>query len=240
MADILIRIHAEKKERLIMEIGQIVAGEGFTALAQRMVTEGNAETVLEIEARGPQTAILGLQDKIASHPAVRRLEVSDRTGSTAKPAARAGKPLAPVDIERQLPLLAAEYPQIFARLLTIERGLEEEQRPATMQRIGQRVGAWVYKRDYALGGRLPKSECMRRIVMPALRNLATVDLVGEQLYIRTSPFCGTRSDGTEKCHFFVGYIEGMLREAGLGGGLTVTEAECRAGGAESCVFMVVG
>ena len=241
MGELLIRIRAERKEGLILEVGKIIADLGFKASAQRMKTEGSGETVIEIEADGPKEAVLALQDKLASFPGVKSLEVTDLArGAGAKPQGREARSGPPVNIERQLPLLAAEYPQIFARLLTIERGLDPDERAATMQRIGQRVGAWVYKRDYALGGRLPKSECMRRILIPALRNLATVELLGEQISIRTSPFCGTRQDGTERCHFFVGYIEGMLREAGLGSGLTVTESECRASGASTCMFMVVG
>jgi predicted hydrocarbon binding protein len=241
VSGLLIRIRAERREGLILEIGKIIAGLGFKASAQRMKTEGPEDTVIEVEADGPKEAVLTLQDRLVSYPGVKSLEVTELArGAGAKPQGRDARSGPPVNIERQLPLLAAEYPQIFARLLTIERGLDPDERPEIMQRIGQRVGAWVYKRDYALGGRLPKSECLKRILIPALRNLATVELVGEQISIRTSPFCGTRQDGTERCHFFVGYIEGMLREAGLGSGLTVTESECRAAGASTCVFMVVG
>ncbi len=239
MSEWLVRVRAEKKEGLIVEIGRMVVESGFKSLAQRLGSPAPGEAQFEFDVSGPQDHLLLLQDKLGSNPNVKSVEVAVRTnGAAGKPAA-AARTTPTVDIERQLPLIAAEYPQIFARLLTIERSVDGSARAETMQRIGQRVGAWVYKRDYALGGKLNKSDTIKRIVVPALRGLATIDQVGEQIHIRTSPFCGSKTTGEERCQFFVGFIEGMLREAGHGN-VTVTESECRSTGAATCVFMAVG
>ena len=55
-------------------------------------------------------------------------------------------------IEALLPLLAHDYPNIFVPLLALERELKPDQREPALRYVGQRVGAWVYTRDFALGG----------------------------------------------------------------------------------------
>src|SRR6185437_5141861 len=53
-------------------------------------------------------------------------------------------------IEQALAALEQEYPRILPRLLALDRGVQPGARAATLQLAGQRVGAWVFAREYSL------------------------------------------------------------------------------------------
>ncbi|MFD0319858.1 V4R domain-containing protein [Lysobacter gummosus] len=137
-------------------------------------------------------------------------------------------------METLLPQLARNYPNILLQLVALERELPPAQREATLRYIGQRVGAWVYKRDFALGGQLPLADSVRRIALPAMRQLVQAELHEDVLKVRNSPFCH-RGESGECCHFLRGMLGGLL-EGQHGAHVHVVESQCRNTGAETCRF----
>ena len=101
--------------------------------------------------------------------------------------------------------------------------------------IGQRVGAWIYKRDYALGARLPPAQALRHIGVPALRQLVQVDARGDVLHVANSPFPHRGRPGT-CCHFLRGVLGGLLGAAQAGDTVRIVETRCRNAGADTCAF----
>lgn len=142
------------------------------------------------------------------------------------------------DSEAVLARIAQTYPNVFPHLETLEGALAPEQFEPTMIHVGRRVGAWVYKRDFALGGRLELPEALRRIVLPAMRRIVQVGLRNDLLEVHGSPFCH-RGHAGECCHFFRGFIDGLLVSEMEGRHLTVSEIACCNTGAASCHFSVV-
>lgn len=138
--------------------------------------------------------------------------------------------------EAILPKIAGAYPAILQPLTALEQALRPEHYEATMYHVGLRVGTWVYKRDFALGGRLELTDAVRRIALPALRQVMKVELAGDTLQVMDSPFCGTGQPG-QCCHFVRGMLGGLLGMADGSEHLTVWETRCRNTGADACHFV---
>ena len=251
MIDVEFRVVSERREGLLLALGQVIAANGFTLLRHSALNSDEG-TVLKMTARGPVEQLLVLEDALGTHAQVRSFESSrgddfahrgPRANLGATPARQAAPALArapavaPVDsqrIEILLSQLARGYPNILLQLVALERDLPPTQREPTLRYIGHRVGAWVYKRDFALGGQLPLADSVRRIALPAMRQLLQTDLREGALYVRNSPFCHRNSPG-ECCHFLRGMLGGLL-EGQHGAHVHVVESQCRNTGAETCRF----
>ncbi|WP_394539030.1 4-vinyl reductase [Lysobacter enzymogenes] len=268
MVDVEFRVVSERRDGLLLALGQVVIANGFTLLRQRMLNSDEG-VVLVMVVRGPPDQLLVLEEKLGTHHLVQSFEASPYEGGGApppQPAVRAngagngnGHPAptapapvasapplaptpaaasaAPIDVQRVetlLPQLARNYPNILLQLVALERELPPAQREATLRYIGQRVGAWVYKRDFALGGQLPLADSVRRIALPAMRQLVQAELQDDVLRVRNSPFCH-RGEHGECCHFLRGMLGGLL-EGQHGGQMRVVESQCRNTGAETCRF----
>jgi hypothetical protein len=109
-------------------------------------------------------------------------------------------------------------------------------RDASLYLAGCRTGAWIFKRDFSLGAKLALGDAIKRIALPALRVLVTVEQHERQLHIRNCPLCqpGSPSGG----RFFAGFIEGLLIESTDTPGICVRETHCYSLGAPVCVFEV--
>lgn len=253
MVDVEFRVVADRREGLLLALGQIVIAKGFTLLRQRMAS-GDEGVVLTMLVRGQEQQLLQLEDAVGTHPLVRSFEASAASGTAPPastpppPAARppaADPPLparsqaaAAVDsrrVETLLPQLARDYPNIFIPLMSLERELPEEQREPTLRYLGQRVGAWVYKRDFALGGQLAVADGVRHIALPAMRQIVQADLHEASLVIHNSPFCYRGYHGAS-CHFLRGMLGGLLGACHGGEELRVRESRCRNAGADHCSF----
>jgi hypothetical protein len=139
-------------------------------------------------------------------------------------------------VDAALPRMTNAYPQVFSRLQTLEEAVAEGARESSLHLAGQRIGAWVFERDYADGGRLELRAALTGIALPALAALAEVELKGDQLHIRHSPLCA--HEGHSGCGFFSGYLEGLLGPAVAPGSLAVFGLCCRSCGADECVLAV--
>lgn len=262
MVDVEFRVVSDRRDGLLLALGQVVIANGFTLLRQRMLNSEEG-VVLSMIVRGPSESLLMLEERLGTHHLVQSFEAAPYEGGspapaptpvprhngaatapTSVPASAAPAPTAspssapPIDtqrVETLLPQLARNYPNILLQLVALERELPPAQREATLRYIGQRVGAWVYKRDFALGGQLPLADSVRRIALPAMRQLVQAELHDDILKIRNSPFCH-RGDSGECCHFLRGMLGGLLEGQHGADGVRVVESQCRNTGAEACRF----
>lgn len=90
-------------------------------------------------------------------------------------------------VDKVLPKLTNDYPHILPRLLALEESVVEAARESSLFLAGQRTGAWVFERDFAIDAGFALGEAIERIGVPALRALVEVERQGEQLHIRNSP-----------------------------------------------------
>jgi len=253
MVDVEFRVVSDRREGLLLALGQVVLASGFTLLRQRMASgpEGVALTML---VRGSPNNLLQLEENLGTHPLVRSFESVQGAGgqllgspaAAPAPAAVPAPQPAPVTpavaatpdnrrIEALLPQLARDYPNIFMHLHALDHELAPEQRESSLRYIGQRVGAWVYKRDFALGGTLALADAVRHIAQPALRQIVQAEVRGDELHVANSPF-PHRGHAGNCCHFLRGMLGGLLANTHGGDRVQVVERRCRNTGAETCCF----
>ena len=275
--EVQVRVVADQKEGLLYELGQIVMACGFTIARQRM-SESNEGVSLNFAARGPESSMLELEDRLATHRRVRSYEsmmhevaapaapkpvappraatyyslapghappprVSSPDAAGNGPAMefdeRAAPPRPGYDrsrLEILLPKLAVDYPQILPHLVLLEQEVPAEEHNSVLRYVGNRVGAWVYKRDFSLGARLGLNDAVRHIALPAVRQLLPAEITDEGLRVKASPFCGNGQQG-RTCHFFRGFFEGLINTSRADAPATVDETHCRNSGASYCVFV---
>jgi predicted hydrocarbon binding protein len=252
--DIEFHIYADRREGLLLELGRIVMSSGFNLLRPRM-SAIDGGVLLTLAVRGPKKNLLPLQDRLSSHALVRSFESNavDAVGraitSGTDPIAKRASATGACDIndgepdqrrvDAVLQRLAHIYPKIFDNVLAFERDLPQNVRAVSTHNAGKRLGAWVFKRDYAFGARLSLSKSVKQIALPALRELVrSTEWVDGNLHVKDSPLCGTEWHVGASCHFIRGYLEGLLGEPGHMGNLRATELSCRHTGAEACIFAI--
>lgn len=254
MVDVEFRVVSDRREGLLLALGQVVLASGFTLLRQRMGA-GPEGVVLTMLVRGSPNNLLQLEENLGTHPLVRSFESVKGEGGqllgqpiaapapAAPPSRPQGSPIATASgaapdnrrIEALLPQLARDYPNIFMHLHALDHELAPEQRESSLRYIGQRVGAWVYKRDFALGGTLALADAVRHIAQPALRQIVQAEVRGDELHVGNSPF-PHRGHAGICCHFLRGMLGGLLANAHGGDRVQVVETRCRNTGAETCCF----
>ena len=255
MIELDIHILSDRREGLLVELGRVVIASGFTLLRQR-VYQDNRGAWLVMVVRGEPERQLGLEEMLATHNRVLSFEASllpagAAMQATPAPAPRAGdgaehgsmppsiRHIGPdVDkVEGVLPQLARDYPKIFPWLLALEHEVAADAREASLLLAGRRTGAWVYKRDYAMGGKLGMIDAIKRIAVPALRSLVAVDARERHFHIQNCPLCPP--GGQSGCKFFSGYLEGMLGASFAPQGVFVRTLHCRSNnGVGDCVLEV--
>lgn len=261
MAELEVRVVSERREGLLVELGRVVTEYGHVLVRQRLVPDAQG-ACLTLILRGPHERQLALEEALGTHPRVLSFESSRPQFAAGDGAATANasvahqapvvetiRPESPAPlpdatpmtvgadvarVERMLPSLAKDYPRIFPWLINLEYAVADEVRDASLYLAGRRTGAWVYKRDFALGARLGMTEALRRIAVPALRVLVTVEQHDHQLHLRGCPLCqpGAASGG----RFFCGFIEGLLADSVESRTVFVRETSCHSSGAAMCVF----
>jgi hypothetical protein len=139
-------------------------------------------------------------------------------------------------VEKLLAKMTNGYPHIFPLLSALERAVPEGARETTLQLAGQRIGAWVFERDYAHEAHLDLDEAMQRIGVPAMSAFAQVEYNGGQLHIRDSQLCA--DGGHSGCRFFDGYLEGLIGRVAPSRNLSIFSVCCRSYGADACVLAI--
>ncbi|MBW8824054.1 MAG: 4-vinyl reductase [Xanthomonadales bacterium] len=259
MIEVELRVVSSYKEGLLIALSDILLANQFTLLRHRRANTDNG-VMMSLMVKGPEANLLKLEEQLGSHHMVSSLEagVFDPAAGNAPmiPTATAATPAAasaPAStdgpppqstvadqkrIDQMLPQVARDYPQIFGTVLALERSVDPAQREATMRHIGARVGAWVFKRDFALGARQSLAGSITHLALPALKQMIPVKQEGDSLTTTSSPFCtpGQKSLPTPQCHFFRGFLEGLLKESGHLGTIRVSESTCCAHGDDCCRF----
>lgn len=265
MVDIELKIVSDHRDGLLIALGEVLIANRFVLMRHRRANTGTG-AVMSLVVQGPEANLLQLEEQLGTHWMVKSFEAGPfdpkATLSPATEPALAASPapsVAPVPasseqvvppasaghgavdkkrIETLLPQVARDYPQIFGLVMGLERSLEPTQRESAMRYVGTRVGAWVYKRDFALGAQLPLAGSIKHIALPALRQLIPAELDGEALSTGSSPFCvQERSVTAPQCHFLRGFLEGSLNEGGYLGMVRVSEVACRTNGSDHCRFV---
>jgi hypothetical protein len=259
MIELEMQILSDRREGLLVELGRLVVSNGFSLIRQRLAQDSRGAW-LTLIVRGPAERQLVLEEALATHSRVLSFEAS-LVGEGAGAALAQAAPMSAIpashvapaaaapqvaaasaalpdvrQVENVLPQMAHDYPRIFPWLVTLENAVSDDAREPSLLLAGRRTGAWVYKRDYALGAKLPMGDAVKRIAIPALRGLATVEQHGDQLHIRNSAICSPR--GRSGCKFFSGYLEGLLGDAMTSGTVFVRNLHCRSHGAADCVLEI--
>ena len=138
-------------------------------------------------------------------------------------------------VEKTWERVQYDYPRIFSSLQKLEQAVAEGARESSLLLIGQRIGAWLFARDYGTGSKLALDEAIQRIGVPALGAMVEVHYKGEGVHIHNSPLC---TPGHSGCKFFSGYLEGLLGPAVSGQALSIFEVCCRSYGADDCVLAI--
>jgi hypothetical protein len=139
-------------------------------------------------------------------------------------------------VDKMLPKLLSDYPDIFPRLRKLEDSVAEAARASSLLLAGQRLGASVFERDHGSSRGLGLLEAIERVGMPSLRLLVQVDQQAEQLHIHDSPICS--ESGQSGCVFFSGFLEGLLGPAMQSNQITIFSVCCRSFGAGECILAV--
>lgn len=242
MVEVELQVTSNQRVGLLISLSQVLIANGFSLARQRMAETAEG-ILLTLVARGPEPNVPSLQRSIEGQANVQAVQVvslgpigGSATNAASPPSARPAEgPPATARIEALLPQLARAYPNIFPALLPFERELPAEQREPTLFQMGERVGAWVYKRDYAMGGQLPLGDSLRRIVQPALRQLVNAEVQDATIRVGNSPFCNRGEPGA-CCHFLRGMLGGLVGGKKGAGSVRVIESACRNIGADACVF----
>jgi len=254
MIELEVQVLSDRREGLLVELGRVVVANGFTLVRQRL-SQDSRGTWLTMIVRGPTERQLAMEEALATHSRVLSFEAGIAEGRppvaaqpmfAASPAApvAAPAPLPPTQsagpdvhqVESTLPQLARDYPKIYPWLRNLEHAVAADSREASLHLAGRRTGAWVYKRDFAMGAKLSLVDAIKRIAVPAMRELATVDWRDGQLLIQNSPLCSPGSQSG--CCFFSGYLEGVLGGSVAPQTVFVRNLFCRSHGAASCILEI--
>jgi hypothetical protein len=249
MVELEIQVFSDRREGLLVELGRVVVANQFSLLRQRL-TQDSRGACLSMLVRGPVEQRFALEEMIGTHNRVLSFEAALAGEATAISALPASIPqAAPVEspvaaerpavalpdvtqVEHILPKLAQDYPQIYPWLVALENSVGESVRESSLMLAGRRTGAWVYKRDYALGAKLGLADAIKRIAVPALRQLADIEQHGVHVHILNSPLC--TPDVHSGCKFYGGYLEGLLGASIAPKKVFVRHLSCRGSGAALC------
>jgi predicted hydrocarbon binding protein len=145
----------------------------------------------------------------------------------------------PVDVEATVQEIIGAFPDVAERVCAFGRSLPAVSRTETLSLLGERLGRREFQRSYALGSPLKLEQALRRMVLPAVRQIARVDLEGSALRLPSCPFCAAPHAEVPCCDFLVGFVRGLLHSAPATAGTSVREARCRVAGAPFCELVIL-
>jgi hypothetical protein len=262
MIKLEVHILSDRREGLLIELGRLVIANGFTLLRRRLFQDSQGIWLMMLISGQAEKQFV-LEEILASHPRVLSFEaalIDDTAGATlagaaSAPASQAFSPPAEAvlippaavmpeagpnvaQVENVLPHLASVYPKIIPVLQNLVQAVVPASREASLRVAGRRTGAWLYKRDYALGAKLDLADAIKRIATPALRDLTVAEWSDRELHIKNCPLCspGTHMMG---CSFFGGFLEGLLGAALSPTSITARNLLCRSKGAQNCIIGVM-
>ena len=182
-----------------------------------------------ITVEGPEAAVHDLPRLLRAFGTV---ETPGTSATSAIGAPAAAPP--PATVEAAVQDIVAAFPDVAERVQALARALPAGMRAATLSSLGERLGRREYQRGYALGSPLKLEQALRRMVLPAVRQLARADLEASALRFPGCPFCAAPPADGRGCDFLVGFARGLLHAAPATADTAVREARCRAAGDPFC------
>jgi predicted hydrocarbon binding protein len=222
-----ISILVSKRQGLLAQIVAALVGEGCKLLRQA-VSQADDPTLqrFTLTVEGPEATVQNLPRLL--------LRFGDVESQAHGAAATAAASAPPVDVEAAMGEIVAAFPDVAERVRGLARSLPAASRSETLSSLGERLGRREYQRSYALGSPLKLEHALRRMVLPAVRQLARVELEGSVLRVSECPFCAASRAEPPGCDFLVGFVRGLLHAAPATAGAMVREARCRAAGGPYC------
>lgn len=248
MIELEIQVLSDRREGLAVELGQVIVANHYALLRQRLTQDGHGAW-LSMVVRGPSGQRFALEEMLGSHHRVLSFAATLCDNATAiSLSARKTVWPAPVpetkvehermvaapdvaQVEQILPGLTQDFPNIYPWLAMLENKAAGPAREPSLFLTGRRAGAWVYKRDYALGSPLRLGDAIKRVAVPALQQIADIEQRGVHVHVHNCPLCAL--DGRSGCRFYGGYLEGLLAAA-AGKKVCVRHLSCRSAGAAHC------
>jgi predicted hydrocarbon binding protein len=244
MIELEIQVLSDRREGLVMELGQVITANHYALLRQRL-THDMRGAWLSMVVRGPSEQRFALEEMLGTHNRVLSFEaalceqataIAVAPPNAAEPAATAMQTaIATPDvaqIEQILPLLTQDFPRIYPGLAALENAVAESVREPSLLLAGRRLGAWLHKHAYADNIGLNLGDAIRSVAGPALRQLADIEQRGVHVHVLNSPLCAPW--GRSGCKFYGGYVEGLLAMAVAGKKVRVRHLSCRSDGAAHC------
>lgn len=245
MIELEIQVLSDRREGLVMELGQVIAANRYALLRQCLTQDGRGAW-LSMVVRGPSEQRFALEEMLGSHHRVRSFEAALCDEASAISVLPRSEPTAPgfksepmvvapdiEQVERMLPRLAESFPNVYPTLMALENNVATSAREPSLFLAGRRAGAWLYRRDYATHPPLNLGEAIRRIAVPALQQIAQIEQRGVHIHVHHCPLCAP--GGRSGCRFYGGYLEGLLGAAvAAGKKVRVRHLSCKTAGAAHC------
>jgi predicted hydrocarbon binding protein len=226
-----ISIVVSKRPGVLAQIVSTLMREGCKLMRQAVAAADDpSRQRFTITVEGPEAALSNLSKVLSPFGSVEQRE----RGRPAAEGPAAGW------METAVQEILASFPDVAVRVRSLARGLPRESRAKTLSSLGERLGRREYARSYALGSPLKLEPALRRMVLPAFRQLARTELEGSSLRLAACPFCADAEAEGPCCDFLVGFARGLLDAAPATAGTVVRETRCRAAGDPFCelVFSV--
>lgn len=221
---VTLSVVVSRRPGLLAQVVSVLMREDCKLLRQTVSPTGDpALQRFTMTVEGPEAAIHDLPRLLRGFGSV------EAQGLGPQPAAPR-----PAAVEAAVQDIAAAFPEVAERVLALARALPAAARAATLSSLGERLGRREYQRGYALGSPLKLEPAVRRMVLPAVRQLAKAELAGSALRLPACPFCAAPPAGDRGCDFLVGFARGLLHAAPTTADTTVREARCRAAGDPFC------
>ncbi|HKT27650.1 4-vinyl reductase [Dyella sp.] len=249
MIELEIQVLSDRREGLVMELGQVIAAHRYALLRQRL-TQDRRGAWLSMVVRGPSEQRFALEEMLGSHNRVLSFEAAlCDEASAISMAPRSMQPAFTPELRREpeqivvapdleqveqiLPRLTGNFPDIYPWLRVLESSVASPAREPSLFLAGRRAGAWVYKRDYATNAPLNLGDAIRRVAVPAMQQIAQIEQRGVHVHVLNCPLCAP--SGQSGCRFYGGYLEGLLGAAVVAGKkVRIRHLSCRSAGAAQC------
>lgn len=239
-----VSILVSRRPGLLAQIVAALVGAGCT-LQRQAVAAADDPTLqrFTITVEGPEAIVQDLPRLLLRFGDVeQQAPASASPRQPANPAnpATPATPATPADIERAAREIVAAFPDVAERVRALAAGVPRASRGEVLSSLGERLGRREYQRGgYGLGSPLKLEQALRRMVLPAVRQLAKADLDGYSLRLPTCRFCVAASAEPPGCEFVVGFARGLLHSAPATAGAVVREARCRAKGDPYCELVFI-
>jgi predicted hydrocarbon binding protein len=226
-----ISIVVSRRPGLLAQVVSTLVREDCKLVRQTVSNVGDpALQRFTITVEGPETAVADLPRLLRPFGSVEQ----------PAPGAAAGAEPRAADLEAAMRDIVAAFPEVAERVRALARSLPAASRAETLSSLGERLGRREYQRGYALGSPLKLESALRRMVLPAVRQLARAELEGSAIRLPGCPFCAPPRTEATGCDFLIGFACGLLHSAPATADTLVRESRCRAAGDPFCelVFLV--